>query len=493
MNHSFLAIDLGAESGRAMLGTLAEGTLELRELHRFPNRPSTVEGALRWDVPKLFSEIKAGIRLSCKDVDSPPLGIGVDTWGVDFGLLDARGELISNPVHYRDARTNGILERAFEIVPRHEIYMQTGIQFLQFNSIFQLLAMRLAGSAELESASEMLMMPDLFNAMLSGVRAREFTDATTTQAYHAIKGDWAWELIDAFKIPRKIFGPVTAPASRLGSLSAAIASELGVTSIPVLLPASHDTGSAVAAVPAEGVGWAYISCGTWALVGVETARPVINDQALAFNFTNEGGVFGTNRLLANVMGLWLLQRAKASWDSAGNELSYTQIVELAANARPFAGWIDADDQSFFNPPDMIAAIHEFAARTGQSFPKDPGSVARIIMESLALKYRFKLNQASALKGEAINTIHVVGGGSRNELLCQMTADACKCRVVAGPAEATAMGNVLVQACAAGLLSGLPDIRATVRNSCSLKTFDPNPSPEWDQMFDCLATQLANRD
>lgn len=493
MSQSFIAIDLGAESGRAMLGTLCDGALVLSESHRFANTPRIVGGSMQWDLPRLFDEIKFGIQKAASTADNPPLGIGVDTWGVDFGLLDARAELISNPVHYRDARTNGILETAFEIVPHREIYMQTGIQFLQFNSIFQLLAMRLAGSAELESASELLMMPDLFNFMLTGVRAREFSDATTTQAYNTTKGDWAWELIDAFKIPRKIFGPVTASATRLGTLSSAISDELGVASIPVLLPASHDTGSAVAAVPAEGDGWAYISCGTWALVGVETARPVINDQALAFNFTNEGGVFGTNRLLANVMGLWLLQRAKASWDLAGNELSYARIVELAAKVRPFIGWIDPDDQSFFNPPDMIAAIHEFASRTGQSFPNDPGSIARIIMESLALKYKFKLNQASALKGEIIHTIHIVGGGSRNELLCQMTADACRCRVVAGPAEATAMGNVLVQACAAGLLSGLAEIRATVRNSSSLKTFDPNPSPEWDQMYDCLSAHLSKDD
>ncbi|MBI3737243.1 rhamnulokinase, partial [Candidatus Sumerlaeota bacterium] len=453
---TYLAFDLGAESGRAVLGILADGRVELQEIHRFPNTPCLAGSHLHWDALYLFNEMKKGLAMAAARAPEGIASLGIDTWGVDFGLLDAKGELLSNPVHYRDARTNGILERAFEIVPRRDIFEQTGIQFLQFNSLFQLIAMREAGSPLLDAAENLLMMPDLFNYWFTGRMAREFTNATTTQCYDTRKNDWAWPLIDAFKLPRRIFGEVSAPATILAPTSDAIAAESGVRPIPVALPATHDTGSAVIAVPAEGENWAYISCGTWALIGVETSEPVINARSLEFNFTNEGGAFGTNRLLCNVMGLWLLQQSRRTWARGRAEPSYAEIVDAARNSPPLAAWIDPDDPLFFNPPDMVAAITQYCRRTNQEAPEGIGPVARCIIESLALKYRYKIERIEEMTGRTIAVIHIVGGGSRNELLCQATADACNRQVVAGPAEATALGNVLTQAVATGEMRGLDE-------------------------------------
>lgn len=481
-NPQYLAFDFGAESGRAVLGTLRDGRLDMAEIHRFPNTPRFVGGRLCWDVRYLFAELKKGLALAVAKSGGALSTIGVDTWGVDFALLDSSGELLSDPVHYRDARTNGIFERAFEIVPRREIFEETGIQFLQFNTLFQLFSLRLEGSTFLDSASRLLMMPDLFNFWLTGCAAQEYTDATTTQCYDPRARDWAWPLLDAFNIPRHLFHGVTPPGTILGELLPEVARETGASHLRVALPATHDTGSAVVAIPVRSKSWAYISCGTWSLVGAETKEPIINNLALASNFTNEGGAFGTNRLLCNVMGLWLLQQAREGWRRAGKEWNYDEVIRAAFDASRFAAWIDPDDSSFLNPPDMNVAIAAFCAKTGQRPPESIGATARCIMESLAMKYRMKIEIIGALVGKQIEQIHIVGGGSRNTMLCQFTADACNRPVLAGPAEATAMGNLLVQAAADGQIIGLGEARAIVRASSQIVEYLPHESQLWEAPY-----------
>jgi len=487
---NYLALDLGAESGRAILGILKEGRLDLQEIHRFPNSPCKAGGHLYWDSLKLFEEMKRGLGLAFQQAGGHLESLGIDTWGVDFGLIDAAGELLGNPVHYRDARTDGIFEKAFDVVPRAEIFQQTGIQFLQFNTLFQLFAMRRAGSPMLEIADRLLMMPDLFNFWLTGEKAQEYTNATTTQCYDTGKREWAEELISRFNLPRKIFGEVASTGTIIGDVRARVREELGIGSVKVALPATHDTGSAVIAVPARGENWAYISCWTWALIGAETREPVIDEKSLRFNFTNEGGAFGTNRLLCNVMGLWLLQQARKSWSKGGKEISYDEIVGAAREAKGHAAWIDPDDQRFFNPADMVEAIASYCVATNQSPPDSLGSVARCIIESLAMKYRLKIEHIEEMTGRKIDVIHIVGGGSRNELLCEATADACGRLVLAGPAEATAMGNVLVQAAATGELDGVDEVRAVSRASSEMKEYQPRDREAWNQGYEVFRGRVG---
>ncbi len=480
---NYLALDFGAESGRAMLGSLTEERLELQEVHRFPNGPCFVGERWHWNTLYLLGELKKGLTLAHRAADGNLASLGVDTWGVDFGLIDASGELLANPVHYRDPRTNGIFERAFKIVPRKNIFEQTGIQFLQFNTLFQLFALRGSGSPLLAAADKLLMMPDLFNFWLTGERTQEYTIATTTQCYDARRGEWAWPLIEAFGIPTRLFGPVTRPGRVMGNVGKAIMEELNLAGeIAVALPATHDTGSAVAAVPAQGKNWAYISSGTWALLGAETREPIINDRALEYNFTNEGGAFGTNRLLTNVMGLWLLQQSRRAWSREGRELSYEEILQAAEQATPFAALVDPDHPSFFNPPNMLAVLADYCRRTAQSPPESVAATARCIIESLAMKYRLKIEQLEDLLGRKIEIVHIVGGGSKNRFLCQATADACGKVVLAGPGEATAMGNVLVQAVAGGRLNGMDDLRAVARRSSAIEEFHPHNSERWEEPY-----------
>lgn len=478
---TYLAFDFGAESGRAVSGTFAENRLFLDEVHRFPNGPHNIGDRLYWDVLYLFAELKRGIAIAA--AQRPLNGIGIDTWGVDFGLLDRRGDLIGNPVHYRDSRTDGILDRAFHIVPREELFAQTGIQFLQFNTLFQLYAMSLMNPGTLELADRLLMMPDLFNYWLTGVATNEYTATTTTQCYNTTKREWAWPIIDAFKLPQRLFGEITPPAKLLGELRPAIRAELDIGELPVLLPATHDTGSAVVAIPARHRSWAYISCGTWSLIGAETREPIVNERSLAHNFTNEGGAFGTNRLLCNVMGLWLLQGARRSWSRQGIEWTYEQLIKAAGKAAPFASIIDPDDHDFLNPRDMLEAIRDYCRKTGQTPPAEPGEVTRCIIESLAMKYRLKIECIEDLLGQKIEAIYIVGGGSRNKMLCQATADACGRVVIAGPAEGTAMGNLLVQAAAMGDVSGLEHAREIVRASAEIEEYEPANPGTWDQPYE----------
>lgn len=479
---NFAAIDLGAESGRVILGTVSDSKLELSDLHRFPNGPIRTLDELHWDVLRLWSEMKQGVGMASQRA-SGLRGIGIDTWGVDFGLFVHGHALLGNPFHYRDARTNGILDKAFGIVPRKEIFDHTGIQFMQFNSIFQLLAMKLANSPLLDVAETFLMMPDLFNFWFTGRKCCEFTNATTTQAYDPRAGGWAKGLIEKLGIPARIFPEIVPAGTVLGPVCKAVREELGIDQVPVIAPATHDTGSAVAAVPAVGEApWAFLSSGTWSLMGMEVTEPIINEKSLSYNFTNEGGVGGTFRFLKNIMGLWLVQESRRTWQKAGQDYSYAQLTEMAAAARPFLAVVNPDDASFLPPGDMPTRIVEFCRKTGQAAPSTPGETVRVCLESLALTYRQTLERIEACTGKHAEVIHIVGGGTQNKQLCQWAADATGRTVVAGPIEATAAGNVAVQAVATGVLDSLAAARKLIRQSFELVTYQPKDTVRWDEAY-----------
>ncbi len=479
---NYLAFDLGAESGRAVVGRFDGTRLELLTIHRFPNGPVKVLGSLYWDVLRLFSELKQGLALYRRQYGSALDGIGLDTWGVDSALLGRHDVLLGNPHHYRDPRTEGMLAAAFARVPREEIFEYTGIQFMEINSLYQLLSMKLSGDPTLENAEALLMMPDLFNFWLTGVKACEFSDATTTQFYDPRKRDWARPLLEKLGLPTHILQPVVQPGTVLGPLLPEIAEETGLEEVPVIAPACHDTGSAVAAVPARGKDFAYISSGTWSLMGVESPEPVITKESLAFNFTNEGGVCGTFRLLKNIMGLWLVQECRRTWAQEGEELSYAQLTDLAAEAPAFGPLIEPDSHDFLRPGDMPSRIRAFCGRTGQKVPETKGEIIRCALESLALKYCWVLEKLEIMCGSRLGTIHVVGGGSQNRLLCQLTADATQRPVVAGPVEATAAGNILMQAIARGHIASLAEGREVIRRSFDLLTYEPGPAAGWDEAY-----------
>jgi rhamnulokinase len=477
----YLAFDLGAESGRAILGTLAGGRLVLEELHRFANTPVRALSALYWDTLRLWHDIQRGLAIAGRERRLTLAGIGVDTWGVDFGLLGADGALVDNPRHYRDARTNGMLEAAFRIVPREDIFARSGVQFMQINTLYQLYAMRLAESPALAGARTLLMMPDLFNYWLTGVARSELTIASTSQMYDPRRGAWATELFEKLGLPARILPEIVPPGSRLGPLLATVREAAGLAETPVYTTGCHDTASAVAAVPAEGRDWCYISSGTWSLMGVELDAPVIDERSLALNLTNEMGAAGKTRLLKNIAGLWPLQECRRAWELAGQQYTYEQLTELAAAATPFAAVIDPD--AFLEPGDMPARIAAYCRATRQPEPASHAVFVRAILESLALRYREVLESLETLLARRFTTIHIVGGGSRNRLLNQLVADATGRAVIAGPAEATAMGNVLIQAIGAGDVSGLAEARAIVRNSSQLEVFHPGNAAGWDQAYD----------
>jgi rhamnulokinase len=476
-----LAFDLGAESGRGVLGLFDGRQLRLEVVHRFPNGPVRTLDALHWDALRLYSEMLAGLRRCLTDYGGVD-AVGVDTWGVDFALLGRGGTLLGNPRHYRDPHTEGVMEAAFQRVPREEFFRQTGIQFMRFNTVFQLLALQRDRSPLLDAAETMLLMPDLFHYWFTGIKVNEFTNATTSQMYDPTARGWAYGLVKSLGLPTQLLGSVVAPGTVLGPLRASVTAETGLTAVPVIAPASHDTGSAVAAVPAEGSSWAYISSGTWSLMGAELSAPLINEQALRYNFTNEGGVGGTIRFLKNIMGLWLVQECRRVWERAGRSYAYEELARLAAAAPPFASLVNPDDASFILPSNMPAALAEFCRKTGQPAPSEPGPVVRCALESLALRYRWVLERLEELTGRRLEVIHVVGGGSQNELLCQLTADACNRRVLAGPVEATAIGNVLVQALGLGLVRSLAEAREIVRQSFELKAYEPRRPADWDAPY-----------
>ena len=477
----FLAFDLGAESGRGVLGHFDGERLKLEELHRFPNGGVRVLDSLHWDVLRLWNEMKTALSI-CAKKGTNLSGIGIDTWGVDFGLLGRGDVLLGFPYHYRDSRTDGMLEEAFRRLPQATVFERSGCQFLQINTLYQLLSMVMHKSPLLDAAETFLMIPDLFNFWLTGQKVCEFTDATTTQFYDPRSNDWSKEICTALNLPTEILPEVVQPGTQLGTLLPSVAAETGLPEIPVIAPACHDTGSAVAAVPAYKDNWAYISSGTWSLMGIEVPEPIITDQALVLNFTNEGGVENTFRFLKNIMGLWLVQECRRTWAQAGDEMSYEKLTQLAEDAKPFTALIDPDDDTFLPPGDMPARIVDYCKRTGQTPPSDAGEILRCALESLALKYRWVLEKLEVVGGNPIDVIHIVGGGAQNRTLCQFTADATGTPVIAGPIEATAIGNIAVQAIASGLIGSISEMREVIGRSFDVTPYEPQDSRKWDEAY-----------
>ncbi|MFN0199763.1 MAG: rhamnulokinase family protein [Planctomycetaceae bacterium] len=481
----YLAVDLGAESGRVIAGMFDGNAIKLEELHRFSNGAVSLADTLRWDVLRLWSEIRTGLTKAADRFGSSIVSVGVDTWGVDYVLLSAGGEMLGQPYHYRDRRTQGMLAQAMTKVPRAEIFANTGLQFMEINTLYQLLAARMTPHSLLPLAQTFLMIPDFFHWLLCGSRVVEFTNATTTQCLHPTQQDWSRELLRKLEIPSAMFPAIVTPGTNLGRLRESVASQTGLSRIPVVAPATHDTASAVAAVPTELTGtarWAYISSGTWSLMGLEVPSAVLTSKALERNVTNEGGIDGTYRLLKNIMGLWLVQECRRSFERQGKPLTYAEMMQQAAGSAPFRSLVDPDDISFLNPADMPSAISEWCQRKGQPIPDSPGAFVRCALESLALKYRRVLGWLEELSGEKVEVIHIVGGGTQNELLNQFTADACGVPVVTGPIEATALGNVLIQARSSGAMGSLAEIRSVVRNSCTLKRYEPKDRHIWNDAY-----------
>ncbi len=475
----YLAIDLGAESGRAVLGSFDGNTLGIEELHRFPNEPVRAAGTLRWDVLRLWHEIQKGIRATAPAGITELDGIGLDTWGVDFGLLGETGQLLGNPYHYRDSRTDGIPEQLFSVVSPDELYASTGIQFMQINSLFQLYASLLRTPKLLAMTERLLTMPDLLNYWLTGEMTNEFTNATTTQMFNPVTGDWARPLLERLGIPTRILGPVIQPGTVVGQLKSDLLGNLKAAT--VIAPACHDTGSAVAAINLTPQ-TLFISSGTWSLMGAEVPKPVINDEARRLNFTNEGGVNGTIRLLKNIMGMWLLQGCRRHWAAGGREFDYATLVSMANPKPQLKALVDPDNHLFLNPVDMTAAIREYCEKTGQPAPKEPADFVQTILESLALKYRYVVESLQGLTGEQYSDIRVVGGGARNRVLNQFTASASGCRVTAGPFEATALGNIVMQMVATGAVGSVAEGRALVDRSFPTEVFHPGDQTAWEEGY-----------
>ena len=479
-----LAFDLGASSGRAMIGrvNLDRKTVTVEELYRFPNGPVRVGRSLYWDVLRIWSEVKEGIRRACAKYGDELVSIGVDTWGVDFALLDNNGELLGNPHSYRDPRNQEAMEELLRKIPRERIYERTGIQFTPINTLYQLYAMVLVNSSQLRAAKTFLMIPDLFNYWLSGAIASEFTEATTTQFLDPRTRKWCFDLLEEIGVPTGIFPEVIEPTTKLGRIRKELAEELGVSPrIEVVAPATRDTASAIAAAPIDEES-AYISCGTWSLVGVELSEPLISRQAMEYNFTNEGGAFNTITFLRNIQGMWFIQEIRRILAMRGEEYSYEQLTKMAAEARGFLAFIDPDNPRFLAPINMIDEIMKFLEETGQEKPKSVGELVRLVLESLALKYRLVIEQVQKLTGRRIRRINIFGGGSKNWLHNQLVADFNNVPVVAGPDEATSMGNVLLQVAGLGYIKSLRELREFVKNSVKLRVFEPNHTSRHEDAY-----------
>jgi rhamnulokinase len=473
-----LAFDFGASSGRAILGTLENNKLTLEEIHRFSNDPVEIRGSLYWDTIRLFHEIKQGI-LKCanqghKDIDS----IAIDTWGVDFGLLDENGDLIGNPYHYRDTRTVGMMEEVFKIIPADKLYSITGIQFMELNTIFQLYALRQKDSYILKNAKTLLLTPDLFNYFLTGVKLTEYSIASSSQLLDAEKRDWSKEILEKLGLPEQIFTNIVSSGTIVGTLSEEIAKELGVGRVKVIATAGHDTQCAIASVPSEENNFVYISCGTWSLMGVENDKPIINEKSDELAFTNEGGVENKITFLKNIMGLWLVQESKRQWDREGDSVSFAELEKLAEAAQPFKAFIDPDDKTFITPGNMPNKIRDYCKRTGQNIPETKGDIVRCIAQSLAMKYRWTVESLEEILGKKLSTIHMLGGGIKDKMLCQFTANATLRKVIAGPVEATSIGNIMIQAKALEQVKSLKEIRKIVKDSFTTNVYEPEDNKAW---------------
>lgn len=483
-----LAVDLGASSGRVIAGGLQSGKIQLAEIWRFENQPVRMQQDLLWNHLGLWQNITHGLRLAADQIAAMPgariESVGVDTWGVDFGLLDDHDQLVSPVRCYRDPRNQGRMHDAIQRVSREEIFAETGLQFMEINTLYQLLAAQQAGDVGFRHATSLLMMADLFHWMLSGERTIEASNASTTQLLSPVNGTWSQKLLGAFNLPAGWFPPPTPAGTPIGLVQPSVAAMTGLHDVPVVVPATHDTASAVLSVPASGFAparpdWCYISSGTWSLMGVELPAPKITPLCAELNFTNEGGVHGSTRLLKNIGGLWIFQQIRAALQRRGTAPSWAEMVEQAAAAPPFSLLINPDDAALLAPTDMIDEICALASRTGQSTPSDNGVLFRAALEGLALRYRLTLESLERLTESAISTIHIVGGGSLNGLLCQMTADACNRTVVAGPVEATAIGNVVMQMIGTGQLQSIEHARELIRHSFPTKTYTPQNTQAWD--------------
>ena len=482
--YKFLAFDFGASSGRAMLAKFDGEKITLEEKHRFSNDPVTVNGGMYWDILRLFHEIKQGILKCANSGDRDIDCIGIDTWGVDYGLLDEHDQLLGNPYHYRDTRTDGMYEEAFARVPKEEIFQSTGIAFNWFNTLYQLLAARLSGDVALKNAKTLLFIPDLLNFFLTGEKRTEYTIASTSQMFDSQTHTWAKGLLKKLDIPTDIFADMVYPGEQVGVLKADLAEELGVAQIPVIAVASHDTGSAVASVPVvDQDDFIYISSGTWSLMGVELDAPNVSAGALEHNFTNEGGVNRTIRFLKNIMGLWLIQESRRQWDREGELLSFDELEQQANAAEPFASLIDPDYPAFQTPGNMPRRIREFCEKTGQKVPQTKGEVVRCIAESLAFKYRNTIEGMEEVTGKKYNAVNIVGGGIKDKMICRFTANATKRTVQAGPVEATSIGNVIVQAMAVGAVRDLKEGRRIVRDSFDIAVYEPEDAAAWDAAYE----------
>jgi rhamnulokinase len=479
---TIVAADLGAQSGRVALGRFDGERLSVDELHRFPNVPVAVHDTLHWDVLRLYEGVLEGLRAAARETAGEVDAVGVDTWGVDFGLLDRSGRLLQNPVHHRDARSERGMALVLERIPAEELYRRTGVQVMPINTIFQLGAMVAAHDPALEAARTLLLLPDLLHYWLSGTAGSELTNATTTACLDARAGDWADDLLARLGIPRHLFSELVPPATVLGPLRDEVARETALRGTQVVAAGTHDTASAVAAVPFRRVGAAYISAGTWSLVGLEIAQPLIDGRTLAANLTNEGGVGSTFRLLRNVTGLWLLHECRRAWALDGLDMSFDELVAMAREAPALASLIDPNDPGFAAPGDMPRRIREFCTRTGQEPPETPGAIARCVLESVALAHRQAIDLLREAAGADPAEIHIVGGGARNALLCRWTADATGLPVLAGPDEASTIGNLLVQALALGELASLGEAREVVRASFAPMPYEPAEQSAWEEAY-----------
>jgi rhamnulokinase len=486
---TFAAVDLGAQSGRVAVGRFDGERLIVTEVHRFPNTPVRLRSTLHWDILRLYHEVLDGLRAAGREagrIDS----VAVDSWGVDFGLVDRRGRLVQNPVHYRDGRRAAAMERVLDQVPARELYERTGIQLMPINTVFELGGMAAEGDPALAIADTLLLVPDLVHFWLCGVRTTELTNASTTQCFDPRGGGWADDLLERLDVPSRLMPEVAQPGTRLGPLGCEVADDTRLGAAAVVAVATHDTGSAVAAIPFRGAGSAWISAGTWSLVGAEVREPVITDAAFAANLTNEAGVNGTFRLLRNVTGLWLVHECRRAWALEGHDYSFDQLVALAKEAPPLRSFIEPNDPAFAEPGDMPARVRAFCAHTRQAEPVEPGAVVRCILESLALKHAQTIELVAAVTGIAAREIHVVGGGARNELLCRWTADAAGLPVHAGLEEATLYGNLLVQAMAAGEIASLAEARELVAASHPPTTYEPRETEAWRESRERFAVAVA---
>jgi rhamnulokinase len=491
MNTSnFLAFDLGASSGRAMLGTISDHRLKLTEIHRFENRMVEIDNHFYWNIFSIFDELKTGLKKCIRDFGVQPDSIAIDTWGVDFAFIDKEGMIASLPYAYRDHRTDHAMEDFYKIIPKEELYLMTGIQLMQFNSLFQLFVNHQSKAPQYQIGKDLLFMPDALSYLFCGVKKNEFSIASTSQLLQPGKLAWEKRLFKAIGADPSLMQEIVLPGTILGKIKPEVQKETGSQDISVIAVASHDTASAIVSVPATGKNWAYISSGTWSLMGIETDKPLISKEIHNLNFTNEGGVEGTTRFLKNIMGMWLLQECRKSWSQKIN-YTWDEMVDLSTHSQPFKCLIDPDNSSFLNPSDMPQAISDFCLKTGQEQPVTHGEFIRCIFESLAMKYKLTLESILSVISHPIDTVHIIGGGANNELLCQYSANALGLPVIAGPTEATAIGNILIQAKAMKAVSSLEEIRLMVGQSFDTKTFAPQDTNVWQEQMERFR-EIANK-